>query len=98
MPTIHKHGYQYTIAREGNGKLYFRCANRGGCAASTIFAMITGFEQWNEIHNHAPNPITRHVAKAKVVLAEQALSSPLERPNEIVTNVLSTIEDGNFLL
>ena len=42
--------------------------------------------------------ITKYVAKAKVVLAEQAINSPLERPNEIVTNVLSTIEDGISLL
>ena len=95
--TVHKNGFAYTIIRESLDTIFFRCKYRNGCQGSCHFKMDTGLE-FNENHTHAPNALQKHVAKAKVTMAEQSISQPGIRTSQVVNDVLSQLDDGSFQL
>ena len=95
MPKVFKSGASYTFIRECENKVYFRCSKRKGCSGSVNFSANHGFI-FNENHNHAPDPLLKHVTKAKKSIAESAINQPLVRVGQVVDHVLSQTHDGNY--
>ena len=96
-PKIFNNGFSYTKSTNRGRTVYFRCTKRKGCVGSCTLSDNDVLTFKND-HNHAPDPIQLHVARAQTLLTEAANTSLNVRTNEVVTNFLNNETQGNFIL
>lgn len=96
MAKVYSAGYGYQFNSNVGSVYYFKCEKRAGCQGNCNYNARTSEFNFKNTHNHAPDPVKVHVEKAKRKLAEHALANPNVRSNQIVSEVTSTLSQGNL--